>query len=102
AFAAPAGRAPRDEREAVLCGVYADVLGLPSVGVDDDFFDLGGHSLLATQVVARARKQLAGIGQPVSVMDVFTHKTIRELAAFASTSEEERGPRRLLHRLTKH
>ncbi|MEV4510910.1 amino acid adenylation domain-containing protein [Dactylosporangium sp. NPDC049525] len=92
---------PTTPAELVFAAIWAEVLGLPSVGIDDDFFDLGGHSLLATQVVARARKQLAGIGQPVSVMDVFTLKTIRELAAFASTSEEERGPRRLLHRLTK-
>jgi amino acid adenylation domain-containing protein len=92
---------PTTPAELVFAAIWADVLGVPSVGIDDDFFDLGGHSLLATQVVARARKQLAGVGQPVSVMDVFTLKTIRELAAFASTAEEDRGPRRLLHRLTK-
>ncbi|MFF5232190.1 amino acid adenylation domain-containing protein [Dactylosporangium sp. NPDC000521] len=92
---------PTTPAELVFAAIWADVLGLPSVGIDDDFFDLGGHSLLATQVVARARKQLDGVGQPVSVMDVFTLKTIRELAAFASMSEEDRGPRRLLHKLTK-
>ncbi|GAB3833615.1 amino acid adenylation domain-containing protein [Dactylosporangium cerinum] len=91
---------PTTPAELIFAAIWADVLGLPSVGIDDDFFDLGGHSLLATQVVARARKQLDGVGQPVSVMDVFTLKTIRELAAFASASEEDRGPRRLLHRLT--
>jgi amino acid adenylation domain-containing protein len=101
ALAGGAGSAPPSTpAELVFAAIWADVLGLPSVGVDDDFFDLGGHSLLATQVVARARRQLAGVGQPVSVMDVFTLKTIRELAAFASTAQEDRGPRRLLHRLT--
>jgi amino acid adenylation domain-containing protein len=46
---------PRNDVEAVVAGVWAQVLGLESVGVEDDFFELGGHSLLGTQVVARLR-----------------------------------------------
>ncbi|TXS47721.1 non-ribosomal peptide synthetase, partial [Streptomyces sp. t39] len=98
---AGAAVAPATPAELVLAGVWAEVLGLESVGAEEDFFDLGGHSLLATQVVALARKPLVEAGaRPVGVMDLFTCRTVRDLAALAELSEEERGPRRLLHRLT--
>jgi amino acid adenylation domain-containing protein len=47
--------APRSPVEEVLCGVYAQVLGLEKIGIHTSFFDLGGHSLLATQAIARVR-----------------------------------------------
>ncbi|MEU1088038.1 amino acid adenylation domain-containing protein [Streptomyces sp. NPDC005576] len=87
--------------ERLLAGVWGEVLGLTEVGTDEDFFDIGGHSLLATQVVARARGRLAEAGaRPVSVMDLFTHRTVRDLAAFAARDEHDDAPRPLLHRLT--
>ncbi|MGX7825160.1 non-ribosomal peptide synthetase/MFS transporter [Actinokineospora sp. 24-640] len=88
---------PRTDTERALAAIWTEVLNLPAVGIDDDFFDLGGHSLLATQVVARVRK--VNEGQPVGVMDLFTHRTIRELAEFMAGTES--GPRRLLYELTK-
>jgi amino acid adenylation domain-containing protein len=90
--------APGTPTEATIARVWAEVLGLDRVGVTDDFFDLGGHSMLATQVVARLRTALAGTGQPVSVMDLFAHRTVAGLAALAAGPA--RDTRRLLHELT--
>ncbi len=48
-------RAPADAVEEILADIYAQVLGLERVGVDESFFELGGDSILSMQVVARAR-----------------------------------------------
>ncbi|NUV78293.1 condensation domain-containing protein, partial [Streptomyces fungicidicus] len=69
--------APRTETERVLCEVWAQVLGLGQVGVEDDFFDLGGDSIISLQVVSRARRA----GLVVTSRDVFLHPTVAALAA---------------------
>ncbi|MBW4611883.1 MAG: amino acid adenylation domain-containing protein [Desmonostoc vinosum HA7617-LM4] len=51
--------APRNPVEEVLIGIWAEILSLKRVGIDDDFFTLGGHSLLATQAISRIRKAFA-------------------------------------------
>ncbi|MFF4189644.1 amino acid adenylation domain-containing protein [Nonomuraea sp. NPDC001831] len=68
---------PRSEVEEVLASIWAAVLGLDEVGVEDNFFDLGGHSLLAAEVVGVANDQ----GLPVTLVDMFEHQTIAAIAA---------------------
>ncbi|MEV4506954.1 amino acid adenylation domain-containing protein [Streptomyces klenkii] len=73
----PAGRAPRDPQEEMLCRIFAEVLGTPGAGVDDDFFDLGGQSLLATKLIHRVRAEL---GVRVDIRSLFESPTPAGLA----------------------
>ncbi|WP_328745021.1 amino acid adenylation domain-containing protein [Streptomyces sp. NBC_00285] len=74
---ATGGRSPRTPAEEILCGLYAAVLGVPSVSIDDHFFHLGGHSLLATRLIGRIR---AVWDTPVTIRDLFQYPTPALLA----------------------
>ena len=81
-------RAPADAIEEILAGVYAQVLGLERVGVDDSFFDLGGDSILSMQVVARAR----AAGVLCRPRDIFVEQTVARLAQVVGVAGGEVGP----------
>ncbi|MFH9942080.1 amino acid adenylation domain-containing protein [Streptomyces murinus] len=82
------GQAARTPAEEVLCTLFAEALGLPSVSVDDDFFRLGGHSLLATRLVARVREIF---GAQVLVRDLFRHPTAAALATHIADGQDGQG-----------
>ncbi|MER5208126.1 amino acid adenylation domain-containing protein [Streptomyces sp. NPDC002825] len=70
--AAEGGRQPRNAREEVLCALFAEILDVPRVGIDDNFFALGGHSLLGVRLVNRVRGVL---GIERTVRDLFRTPT---------------------------
>jgi thioester reductase-like protein len=68
---------PRSPFEERLCEIWKDRLGVPGVGITDDFFDLGGHSLLAVRIVADVRARL---GVEFSIETLFTARTVEALS----------------------
>ena len=80
-------RAPAGAIEEILAGIYAEVLGLDRVGVDDSFFDLGGDSILSMQVVARAR----AAGLTCRPRDIFVEHTVAGLARVTVVADGAAG-----------
>ncbi len=82
------GRAPGTPIEELVAGIWSEVLDVPRLGADDDFFALGGHSLLATQVVSRVRDVL-GVELPLGRL--FAAPTLRALAAEIAAARDLGG-----------
>ncbi|WP_153065219.1 non-ribosomal peptide synthetase, partial [Mycobacterium avium] len=78
-------RAPDNAVEEILAGIYAQVLGVQRVGVDDSFFDLGGDSISSMQVVTRAR----AAGLVCKTRDIFVEQTVARLARVAEVADAD-------------
>ncbi|MFD0201926.1 MULTISPECIES: non-ribosomal peptide synthetase [Saccharothrix] len=76
--------APRTPVEAELARIWAEVLGVTRIGVEDNFFTVGGDSILSIQLVSRARQA----GLHLASRDVFRHQTVAELALVVSAATE--------------
>ena len=78
--------APRSEVECELASIWSQVLGLPTVGIHDDFFSLGGHSLLATRVKARI---MSSMKVDIPLPRLFEAPTIVELASIVEAARSQ-------------
>ncbi|MGK2869483.1 MAG: amino acid adenylation domain-containing protein, partial [Mycobacterium sp.] len=76
-------RAPGNATEELLAGIYAEVLGLDRVGVDDSFFELGGDSIMSMQVASRAR----AAGLTCRPRDIFVEETVARLARVVAADD---------------
>ncbi len=78
--------APATEIEKRLAVIWSEILGVNSIGINDDFFTLGGHSLKATQLVSKIKKEF-NVNLPVKV--IFQSSTIQELAEYIQQAGRE-------------
>jgi amino acid adenylation domain-containing protein len=90
--AATGYRAGRTATEEALCALFADVLGLDRVGIDDNIFALGCNSLKATRILSRMRKTL---GVETSIVTMFEFPTIADLSSRVRTTTARPGLRRM-------
>ncbi|MER7727956.1 amino acid adenylation domain-containing protein [Streptomyces sp. NPDC096323] len=81
-------RAPRNAREEVMCRLYAEILGVDTVGIDDNFFERGGHSLLASRLAGLIAQVL---GADVPVRAVFEAPTPAALLRRVDTEDGKEG-----------
>jgi thioesterase domain-containing protein/acyl carrier protein len=89
----PARDAARTPEEEILAGIWCDLLGLESVGVQDDFFSLGGDSLASIRMVSRVRQTL-GVDLPLNTL--LAHPTIESLGRVVDGQSDPEVERRCL------
>lgn len=80
--------APQNAVEEVLASIWANLLKVERVGIQDNFFDLGGHSLLATQLISRVRQTLR---VEISLRDLFEEPTLAHLSKILIANEAKPG-----------
>lgn len=73
------GRAPQGATEIALAAIFAEVLGVPAITAQDDFFDLGGNSLMITRLAALIESRL---NRPVRMLTLFDASTVETLARY--------------------
>jgi phthiocerol/phenolphthiocerol synthesis type-I polyketide synthase E len=81
--------APSSRLEEQLVELWADVVGMPQVGVEDDFFELGGNSLVAVQLVSRVRDTL---GHKLPIRTLFEAPTVAGMAAAIERQQRSQPP----------
>ena len=81
-------RAPSTPQEELLASLFAQVLGLPQVGIDESFFDMGGHSLLATRLINRVRTVM---DVEVGIHTLFEAPSVSKLASKLSAAPKARA-----------
>jgi acyl carrier protein len=86
-------RAPQTPRQELLCSLFAEVLGVPRVGLDDSFFDLHGESLMAMRLVGSIQDRL---GAELLVSDIFDTPTVAELDQQVEKALQQSGARGFL------
>ncbi|MBE1561823.1 non-ribosomal peptide synthetase [Nonomuraea africana] len=94
--AAGRGEEPATGTERLIAGVWREVLGLPRIAADENFFEIGGHSLATAQVQARLT---AALGRDVPIVDLFRFPTVRALAAHLDGERRTAGPERAARRI---
>jgi len=90
------GKQPANEIERTVTRVWQEALGVPAVGMNDNFFDLGAHSLTVAEVQARLQDAL---GCEIALLDLFQFTTVSTLASHLagtrpSSQVSERAQRR--------
>jgi len=96
--AASTGRAPRNDREARLCELFGEVLGVEPVTIDDSFLGLGGHSLLAIRLISRIRK---AFGDQLTLPQLLRAPTVAAVAGLLGPGQARLATQPAIQRVSR-